>query len=157
MLGGMTTPVTPDTILADNIAASRVRRRLQQQDLADRMRVLGWKWVRQTVGEVENSRRRVTPGELLGVAACLDTTVQDLLSPRPQDGPVVFPSGVSLTYGQVRSLLDGVGLKDEDFPGTSIRGARDLRGIRWRDNTLIRADESAATGEDKHLAQEGGS
>ena len=34
------------------------------QDLADRMRALGWKWVRQTVGEVENNRRRLTPEEI---------------------------------------------------------------------------------------------
>lgn len=137
MLGGMATPTTPGAILADNIAAARVRRRLQQQDLADRMRALGWKWVRQTVGEVEKNKRRVTPDELVGLAASLETTVQYLMSPQLFDGPVELPSGVSLTAGQVRSLIFGFGPNDEEIRGSGVQDVRDGRAIRWHDNTPV--------------------
>ena len=72
MLVGMATPTTPTAILAGNIAAARVRRRLQQSDLADRMRALGWKWVRQTVGEVENNNRRLTAEDRIRAGAHLN-------------------------------------------------------------------------------------
>jgi 8-oxo-dGTP pyrophosphatase MutT (NUDIX family) len=136
MLDRMATGTTPEAILAGNIAAARARRRLDQQDLADRMRALGWKWVRQTVGEVENNRRRLTAGEIIGLAACLDTTVHNLMSPLLQDGPVEFPSGASLTFSQVRSLLMGHGPGD-DNPRSSVRSPRDLRGISWQENVPV--------------------
>jgi transcriptional regulator with XRE-family HTH domain len=79
----MATPTTSGEILAGNIAAARGRRRLQQSDLADRMRALGWKWVRQTVGEIENGRRRVSCDELIGLSYALETEVGNLLLPAP--------------------------------------------------------------------------
>lgn len=141
MLSDMTTPTTPGAILAGNIAAARVRRRLQQQDLADRMRALGWKWVRQTVGEVEKNNRRVTPDELVGLAASLETTVQYLMSPQLFDGPVELPAGVSLTAGQVRSLIFGFA-PDDETRGSGVRDVRDARAIRWHDNTPALGRES---------------
>lgn len=90
----MPTPTTPGEILAGNIAATRIRRGLQQSDLADRMRALGWKWVRQTVGEIENNRRRVQSDELVGLSYALETGVANLLLPAPGEVRLArFPAG----------------------------------------------------------------
>ena len=108
MLDGVTpTPTTPSAILAGNIAAARARRHLQQQDLAERMRALGWKWVRQTVGEVENNRRRLTAEEILGLAISLETTIQRLLTPLDEDKWVQVPSGLHLDINFVAQLVAG--------------------------------------------------
>jgi transcriptional regulator with XRE-family HTH domain len=133
MLSGMTNPITttPALVLSRNIAAARVRLALDQQDLADRMRALGWKWVRQTVGEVENNRRRLTAEEVLGVAACLDTTIEQLMSPPDRPGsPVELPSGAMLMPGQVRALVS------DTYNGPYNRS------IRWSGNTFEQAPES---------------
>jgi transcriptional regulator with XRE-family HTH domain len=130
-------PDTPKEILAGNIGAAMGRRRLSQTDLAERMRQFGYsKWSRQTVAETLAGNRRLLAEELLAVAACLETTVQQLMSPQAWDGPVEFPSGVFLAAGQVRSLVFGHGPADETALPSTVRDARDLRGIRWRDNTL---------------------
>ena len=111
MLVGMATPTTPTTILAGNIAAARVRRRLQQSDLADRMRALGWKWVRQTVGEVENNNRRLTAEEIFGLAIALEVTIPQLMAPSDPDGIVEFPNG-KFIHSSSFERLAGRGLND---------------------------------------------
>lgn len=130
-------PNTYGRVLGRNIAAARTRLDLGQVALAERMRVLGFtQWVPQTVSKSERADRRVLAEEVIALAAALGTTVQHLMSPLPQDGPVELPSGVSLEVGQVRSLVFGQGPNDEEFRGSSVRGARDLRGIRWNGNKL---------------------
>jgi len=131
MLDGMAEPATPGAILARNIAAARVRLRLQQSDLADRMRDLGWKWVRQTVGEVENDRRRLTAEEVLGLAIALETTVARLMSPLWEDEWVLLPAGMSLRVGAVITLVTGE-LSAADSIPTS-------REFRWHGNALARS------------------
>lgn len=49
------------------------------------MRLLGHRWRRATVSEVERGRRNVTVSELLALVVTLDVPVQMLLDPR---GPV---------------------------------------------------------------------
>ena len=132
-------------ILARNIRAARSRVDIGQESVAARMRALGYEaWLRQTVGSTERGRRRPTAEEILGLAICLETTAQHLMSPLLQDGPVELPSGVSLAAGQVRSLIFGIDPSMEDFPGSSVRGARSGRDIRWEGNTLAAAAETAA-------------
>jgi 8-oxo-dGTP diphosphatase len=128
MLGGMAESTTPGAILARNIASVRVRLRLQQSDLADRMRALGWKWVRQTVGEVENDRRRLTAEEILGVAISLETTMQRLLAPIREDKWIQLPAGMHLSVDAVVQLVCGV------------NGGN----IRWQGNTPVRTGSSLA-------------
>ena len=106
-MSGMTETTTPENVLARNIAAVRVRRGMQQQDLADRMRVLGWGWVRQTVGVAERGQRRLSTEELLGMAVALETTVTRLLTPSPEDGAVELPSGLALSPEVTGSLVSG--------------------------------------------------
>jgi transcriptional regulator with XRE-family HTH domain len=90
----MPTTTTPGEILAGNIAAARGRRRLHQSDLAERMRALGWKWVRQTVAEIEASRRRVLAAELIGLSFALETDVANLLLPAPGEARLAtMPAG----------------------------------------------------------------
>jgi len=108
MLDSVTTPTTLGEILARNIAAERNRRDLQQQDLADRMRDLGWKWVRQTVGEVENNRRRLTAEEVLALSIALETSIPALLPPVDGDTVVVLPSGAELSGTAVQMLARGL-------------------------------------------------
>jgi len=96
-------------MLAGNIAAARARNRLQQSDLADRMRTLGFRWVRQTVGEVEKGRRRVDIGELYGIALALDLPIATLVLPWADEGePTVrLPSGLVLEFSlqfKIRSV-----------------------------------------------------
>lgn len=93
------------------IAAARVRRRLQQSDLADRMRALGWKWVRQTVGEVENSNRRLTAEEIFGLAIALEVTIPQLMAPSDPDGIVEFPNGQAIHSSSFERLA-GRGVND---------------------------------------------
>jgi transcriptional regulator with XRE-family HTH domain len=91
---------TPRELLAGNIAAARARRKLQQSDLASRMKALGYKWVRQTVGEVENGQRRVLAEELYGLAMSLEIPVPLLVVPWIGEGApeVRLPSGLVLRF-----------------------------------------------------------
>jgi 8-oxo-dGTP diphosphatase len=134
--------MAPDTyreILARNIRAARSRLGIGQDNVALRMRALGYDaWIRQTVSSTERGRRRPTAEEILGLAACLGTTVQHLMSPLLfQDGPVELPSGAVLAPGQVRSLIFGTGPNDEQIRGSSVQGATDLRGIRWQGDAPV--------------------
>lgn len=92
------------------------------------MRHLGWKWVRQTVGEVENDRRRVTAEEVLGVAIALETSVQRLMTPLWEDKWVELPSGESLRVGAVVSFVTGEQLGDLT-----------RRDVQWYGNALVLA------------------
>jgi transcriptional regulator with XRE-family HTH domain len=88
-------------MLAGNIAAARARRRLGQADLAERMRALGYKWLRQTAGDVETGRRQLRAGELYGIAMALEIPVTTLVIPWADEGPnpeVMLPSGLVLTF-----------------------------------------------------------
>lgn len=106
----MATPTTPGEILAGNIAAARRRRRLQQSDLAERMRELGWRWVRQTVGEIENNRRRVITDELVGLSYALETEVGNLLLPAPGDVRLAaLPAGQLVIMPLQHEMPGGMG------------------------------------------------
>ncbi len=112
-------------ILGRNIAAERRRIGIGQADVAERMKALGFtQWVPQTVSKSERNDRRVLAAEVVGLASCLDTTVEQLLSPRKTDPPVELPSGVLLASIQVMALVS-----DENNGPTN-------RGTRWVGNTF---------------------
>ena len=74
------------------IARAAVVPKLSQAGLAARMRALGFgEWRRQTVGNTENGKRRLTAEELLGLALALDTTVSSLDRAAGDDSG--FPGG----------------------------------------------------------------
>ncbi len=88
-------------MLAGNVAAAMARRRLSHADLAERMQVLGYRWARQTVGDIVNGKRQLRAGELYGVSVALEIPVTTLVIPWADEGPmpeVGLPSGLVLTF-----------------------------------------------------------
>jgi transcriptional regulator with XRE-family HTH domain len=100
-------------ILARNVKAARTGAGLDQNELAERMRSLGFsEWRFQTVGNVERGKRRLAAEELLGLALALETTIQHLVDPsegRPgREGFVELPSGETVSSDFVTSLVYGM-------------------------------------------------
>jgi 8-oxo-dGTP pyrophosphatase MutT (NUDIX family) len=85
------------------------------------MRALGWNWVRQTVGEVENNRRRLSAAEVIGLAVALEVTIPQLMAPSDPDGAVEFPNGLAIGAVSVERLAG--------------RGRND-HSVRWNGNEL---------------------
>jgi transcriptional regulator with XRE-family HTH domain len=120
-------PTTYSDVLAQNIRAARSRTGLGQDAVAERMQNLGFSaWIRQTVSSTERGRRRPTAEEMLGLALCLGTTVQRLMTPLWEDKWVELPSGEALRVGVVVSLVTG------ENP------AYDSGDVQWYKNSLVR-------------------
>lgn len=66
-------------ILGANVREYRLLARLEQEDIAERMRLTGHPWCRQTVSEIERAQRNTTVSELVELAAILDASVNRLL------------------------------------------------------------------------------
>jgi transcriptional regulator with XRE-family HTH domain len=70
-----------EAVLANNVRAERSRRRLRQEDLAER---LGWS--RTKLADIESGRRRVLFGYLPELCRALDVSLEVLLlGADPQD------------------------------------------------------------------------
>jgi transcriptional regulator with XRE-family HTH domain len=87
----------PSEAVAENIRSYRAVRRLSQEELAERMNVLGHGWYHQTVGEVERGNRAVTVDELIGLALALEVTVGELLDPMGPAG-----EDISFYFGDLK-------------------------------------------------------
>jgi transcriptional regulator with XRE-family HTH domain len=90
---------TYSKVLGDNLRAARARLPIGQDELASRMRKLGYgAWVRQTVSRSERGERRPAAEEIPGLAIALETTVARLMQPdngqevQLQDGGPVMPA-----------------------------------------------------------------
>lgn len=88
--------VTPAAQIMENIRAERARRDLDQGDVQERMRMLGYSWHRPTVGKLERGERRLLAEEVAPLAVALDATMSDLMLPRKDGVFFVFPSGVKI-------------------------------------------------------------
>jgi transcriptional regulator with XRE-family HTH domain len=86
----------PSQIVADNVRAFRLLRRLKQSDVAVRMTSTGHRWSPTTVSEVENGLRAVTVDELVGLAIILQVGVPILLDPT---GPESRDTGTRIDIG----------------------------------------------------------
>jgi transcriptional regulator with XRE-family HTH domain len=75
-------------VVGDRVRQARGLHGLSQQEVADRMDLLGHRWVRQTVARVETADRNLTVDELVSLAAALQTSVGYLLSPRSPAEPL---------------------------------------------------------------------
>ena len=84
-----------DEVVVANVRAIRARRKLDQAEVVKRMRALGFtNWHRQTMGKIERGDRGLLgPGEILGLAEALETSIWALMSPPEDSGEVRFPSG----------------------------------------------------------------
>ena len=102
-------PRSYEDVLARNVAALRSRARLNQDLVAARMQALGYTaWLRQTVANVEKGKRRLTGGEVHALAWVLQTTIDSLVKPTPDDLVVDFPSGATISVASVRRSVDGL-------------------------------------------------
>lgn len=117
----MPSPTPYADVLAGNIRAERSRLGINQEALATRMRALGYSaWLRQTVANVEKTRRRVTAEEVLGLALALQSTIAELMRPAERDGDIQLPNGEVIGGVSVERLA-GAGLNDH--------------AVNWRDGT----------------------
>lgn len=93
-------------ILARNIRGTRSRKGLNQRSIAVRMQALGYDaWLHQTVGNVENGRRRVTAEEIVGLALALETSIGALMDPSRDDREVTLPSGLPVPVGSIQRSI----------------------------------------------------
>ena len=127
MLSGMSDGQAPREVLAESIAVAMTRRRLGHAGLAERMQGLGYKWIRQTVGDVLSGRRSLRADELYGLAIALETTVSELTVPRDDDAQIVFPSGIKVTGMRLLSTDRSVAWDEKNTPVVSPRAAEDAR------------------------------
>jgi len=100
----------PSQVLAQNVRLIRRVLDLSQADLAERMANLGHGWARQTVSEVERSRRGVSVDELLGLALAMQTSASALIYPYGSDDPPPTDVGLPqpLTANQLLIVIGGV-------------------------------------------------
>jgi transcriptional regulator with XRE-family HTH domain len=119
--------------LADNLRAYRFLGRLEQQDVADRMRQLHHPWRRVTVSEVERGRRNVTVPELLTLALILGATVQELLDPRRVDQRDM-PGQMYLALNP--DTID-MPISSEYLPGLLTRDKFDVQPMEFHDGTFV--------------------
>jgi 8-oxo-dGTP diphosphatase len=102
--------------------AVRSKRHLSQEQVAARMRALGFTgWLRQTVGQVERGKRRLIVDEVLALSFALEASVAELLMPSNGGEWVTFPNGRVVSVAIVRH---------------SIRGNR-AAGARWSGDTPV--------------------
>jgi transcriptional regulator with XRE-family HTH domain len=124
-------------ILARNIRAARSRLDIGQDNVAARMRALGYDaWIRQTVSSTERGRRRPTAEEIFALAYVLHTSIQALMAPTADDKVIDLPSGAALDAGSVyrstTGMNDGGILWDGDEPNFDAENAPvDLINRHW--------------------------
>jgi len=108
-------------ILARNIRAARSRIGIGQENVAARMRALGYQaWIRQTVGSTERGRRRPTAEEIFALSYALQTSITALMAPAAEDQLVGLPSGATVdaasVYRSASGMNDGAIGWDGDEP-----------------------------------------
>jgi transcriptional regulator with XRE-family HTH domain len=108
-------------IVGRSVRSARVARDLSQEQVAARMRALGFTgWLRQTVGQVERGRRRLIVDEVLALSFAVETSIAELIMPAADEEVVDLPSGQGVSVAVIRH---------------SIRGNR-AAGVRWIGDTL---------------------
>ena len=107
-------PTTYTTVLGKNIRAARTRLGISQRRTVERMRGLGFTaWHGPTIGNVERGERVPRADELLGLAICLETSVQRLASPLREDSSIELPSGQPLRVVTLEGYVTGEWITDE--------------------------------------------
>lgn len=81
---------TADATIGAAIAHLRSAAGMSQQDLSERMRDLGWKWLQPTVWSIEKGKRPLRLAESVDLAGILETPIEDLFresASLPSDRP----------------------------------------------------------------------
>jgi 8-oxo-dGTP diphosphatase len=92
-------PAPYKKLLANNMRSARADAGLSQDDVAERMRALGFtSWQRSTASLIESADRRVTAEELAALALVFDTTIQQLVTPadKRDSQHAEMPSGIPI-------------------------------------------------------------
>lgn len=119
-------PASYGDAILDNIRATRARKKLDQADVSERMRMLGFtSWHRQTLGKVERGERRLAASEVIGLALALRTNISVLLAGPLDD--VIELGDIQLSGQEVTSLAFG----------------RNSPAIVWKGNVPARREVTA--------------
>jgi 8-oxo-dGTP diphosphatase len=109
-------------LVVRNIRAERGRRGLDQADVVERMRALGFSsWHRQTMSRIEQGNRRIFPEELLGLSLALETEMATLLFPAPGDERLVSLPGGQLVILPFRHEMPEAPEKSVSWEGNTPR------------------------------------
>ena len=92
----LSTARTPARVLAENVKAYRLLRKLTQEQLAERMVALEHPWNGGIVSFLERRDRGVNTDELVGLALCLGVSIGQLLDP---GGPTHDQRGPLAAFG----------------------------------------------------------
>ena len=136
--------MTPSKVVTENIKVYMRWRNLRQEDVAERMTVIGagfnkkkggkTAWYRRTVGQMLNGHRRIDVDELFDLAVALETTVGALLSPHV--GKIVnFDAAYRIADLVPLSVLDFEILL-QDLPERHARPRLVLSGLPTRTDPL---------------------
>ncbi|HUN71830.1 MAG TPA: hypothetical protein VMU52_05920 [Steroidobacteraceae bacterium] len=135
-------PANYGEILARNIRAARARIGIGQENVAVRMRALGYDaWVRQTVSKSERGDRRMMAEEVFALAYVLQTTIAALMAPGADDQAVVLPSGATIDAGDVYRSAVGTNMMtiwwDGDKPMWSDVERRAWNGVTTKETAAL--------------------
>jgi transcriptional regulator with XRE-family HTH domain len=97
-------------VIVRNIRTLRARQKLDQDDVVQGMRKLGFtNWHRQTMSKIELGKRRVTLEEVLGLAVVFRTSWGSLLFPAAGEVRIVaLPSGQPVILPLQHEMPEGV-------------------------------------------------
>jgi len=118
--------------VAENTAAIRKARRLQQRDLSDRLREIGRPMLPSVISKIERGERRIDVDDLVALAVALRISPLSLLlpcSPHPSDGIEMTGSG-AVTAHAAWAWADGqrpLTISATDPEGDAIRFQLDSR------------------------------
>jgi transcriptional regulator with XRE-family HTH domain len=107
-------------VLADNLRAFRLLRRMEQDGVAEQMNYLGQQWTRQTISDIERGRRNVSVEELVGFTLVLGATIEQLLDPRGPErrtGPRLALARGGKTWGAPRQVMEEFTVDPADVSG----------------------------------------
>lgn len=115
-------------VLGSSLRSQRERRGMRQDELAARMRAIGFEWGQATVSAVEGGRRRLSIEELAVLASVLSVALADLLD---SDEVVQLNVTTATPARVVANLIEGGPWKPADHPSTHARTTLTEANARW--------------------------
>lgn len=98
---------TPHGVAVERIRHLRKRHAFTQQQLADRLNLLGARTDRAAVAKVESGTRGLSLNELFQYAMALDVAPVHLVSPPDDDGPIFLGPQMEVSPDEMRAWVRG--------------------------------------------------